>query len=398
MSLPALSIHAARMLALEAQKLRLPPAGPARKADLLDSIRRMGFLQIDTIHIVARSQYMVLFSRVGHYPPAWLDELLEERRLFEFWAHAACYLPMEDFALHRRLALENKRMYFWPDWYDHHREMAEGVLGHIRANGEVSSADFESQKQPGGWWNWKEEKLALEYWFCRNELMVTRRKNFQRMYDLRERVLPGWDDSCVPPLAEVYRTLALRSVAALGVTLRGQVWDYYRLPKKETQAALKDLLAEGRLLEVAVEGWAEPALVTAESVPLLEAAENGGLEAGYTTLLSPFDPLVSDRKRTLQLFGFDFSIEFYLPAHKRLYGYYLMPLLHNGALVGRLDAKAHRKEGVFEVKGLFLEKGVEPAPGLGQALKEAIGRCAAWHNTPEVKIGRVEPEELSRYL
>ena len=395
MILPTLSIHSARMLALEAQGLRQPPAGTATKDDVLAAIRRMHQLQIDTIHVVARSPYMVLFSRVGAYPPAWLDELLEERRIFEYWAHAACYLPIEDFALHRRLALELRRVYYSQEWFERNRTEVEAVLEHVRTNGEVRSADFEGQKAPGGWWNWKIEKNALEYWFGHNVLMVSRRKNNQRIYDLRERVLPDWDDAGAPPLEDVYRALTLRSVQALGITLPGWVADYFRLPKRETQTALKELISEGRLVEVSVEGWKEPALVTAENLALVEQAAAGRLEAGYTTLLSPFDPLTCDRTRVRQLFGFDFSIEFYLPASKRKYGYYLMPLLHNGALVGRLDAKAHRKEGIFEVKGIFLDEGVQPTPQLAQALAGALQRCADWHATPTVRITRTEPPELA---
>ena len=231
--------------------------------------------------------------------------------------------------------------------------------------------------------------------------MVTRRKNNQRFYDLRERVMPGWDDSSAPPLEEVYRALSLRTVQALGIALPGWVADYFRIRKGEASLLvkdLKDLVAEGRLLEVPVEGWKEPGLVLPESMGLVEAAAAGQLEANYTTLLSPFDPLTCDRKRVRQLFGFDFSIEFYLPASKRKYGYYLMPLLHNGALVGRLDAKAHRKEGIFEVKALYLDEGVQPTPELAQALAGALQRCAEWHATPAVRITRAEPAELAQYL
>ena len=398
MTLLTLSTHSARMLALEAQGLRQPPGNPATKDDVLAAIRRMYQLQIDTIHVVARSPYMVLFSRVGAYQPAWLDELLEERRIFEYWAHAACYLPIEDFALHRRLALGMRRAYYSQEWFDHNRAEVEAVLEHVRANGEVRSADFEGQKAPGGWWNWKIEKNALEYWFGHNVLTVSRRKNNQRIYDLRERVLPDWDDTSVPPLEEVYRVLALRSVQALGIAHPSWVADYFRLPKRETQIALKELLQEGRLVEAAVEGWKEPALVPAENLALVEEAAAGRLEASYTTLLSPFDPLTCDRKRVRELFGFDFTIEFYLPAPKRKYGYYLMPLLHNGALVGRLDAKAHRKEGIFEVKALYLDEGVQPTPELAQALAGALQRCADWHAAPTVRITRTEPPELAALL
>ncbi len=398
MTLPTLTLSAARLVQLEAQGLLTAPEHPATREDVLSAVRRMALLQIDTIHVVARSPYLVLFSRLGAYQNAWLDQQLAEGALFEHWAHAACFIPTEDYPYSRRFMLDGQRDYFSSSFIDDNRQVLDGVLAHIRANGPMRSADFESEKSPGGWWNWKIEKRALEYWFLRGELMVSRRDKFQRVYDLRERVLPDWDDARAPSLAETHRALILRSIRALGVARPEWVWDYYRLPKRTIQSVLPGLLAQGEVLELQVDGWPEPALALPETLPLLEAAAAGQLTAGHTTLLSPFDPLVWHRERARQLFNFEFSIECYLPAPKRVYGYFVLPVLHNGALVGRLDAKAYRKEGYFEVKAFYLEEGVAPSLELAGALAAAIRRCAAWHATPEVRLGSCSPASFGPLL
>lgn len=381
----SLSLPAARLVHLAAQGMLTPPSTPASKADVLAAIRRMQLLQIDTINVVARSPYLVLFSRLGAYDPAWLDELLTERSLFEQWAHAACFIPMEDFPLIRRLMMDKLRATYLENWIAKPLPGSEIVLEHIRANGAVRSADFKTPKgNPGGWWNWKFEKDALEYWFAKGVLMIARREKFQRVYDLRERVLPDWDDANVPPRSEVDRALIVKSVTAMGIARREWVADYYRLPKKLVAGLLPALVEDGSLREVCVEGWDTPALFAPENQPLIEAAIAGELTTSHTALLSPFDPVVWDRARARQLFNFDFMIQAYTPAAKRQYGYFPLPILHNGDLIGRLDAKAHRREGVFEVRGLYLENGVESVDKLAQDLAVAIKRCAEWHGTPGV--------------
>ncbi len=391
-----ISIETVRAVQLAAQGLLQPPEQPARKADVLAAIRRMGALQIDTIHVIARSPYMVLFSRLGAYNPAWLDELLAEGALFEYWAHAACFLPVEDYRLFRRMMIDGHRS--WGDeqaWIRENAGLVEEILGRIRSEGAVRSADFErSDRRTTGWWDWKVEKRALEHLFTAGVLMIARREKFQRVYDLAERVLPGWDETQTASREEMLRELALQTVRCLGVAKSAWVPDYFRIPKTETAAAVAGLVAAGRLLPVDVEGWGVPGYVHPDNLPLLETARAGQLRATYTTLLSPFDPLVWDRARARELFGFDYTIECYLPAEKRRYGYYTLPILRRGALIGRLDAKAHRKEGIFEVKALYLEPETPLTPALAEDICAAVRRCAAWHETPEVQITRAEPGEL----
>lgn len=388
----------ARSVMLAAQGLQRRPAKKATKPDVLRAVRRMGALQIDTIHVVARSPYLVLWSRLGNYDPRWLEELLAEGKLFEYWSHEACFLPAEDYPLyrHRMLDADAQGWHYSRRWVEAHRAEVERLLAFIRERGAVRSADFaRTDGKAGGWWEWKTEKRALEMLFTSGELMIARRVNFQRVYDLRERVLPSWHDGLLPTPEEARRELALKAVRALGVTRARWVADYFRTQKRQTLETVSALLSEGALLAAEVEGWDEPALFHAENRKLVKDAASGKFRPELTTLLSPFDPLVWDRARARAAFGFDYRLECYTPAPKRRYGYFTLPVLRRGALVGRLDAKAYRKEGVFEVKSIHLERGVAAGDELVGDVAAAIRECADWHRTPEVVVRQSEPKTLA---
>jgi uncharacterized protein YcaQ len=392
-----ISIQTARNIQLAAQGLDSLKEQPTTKADVLEAVRRMGALQIDTIHVVARSPYLVLWSHLGDYHPEWLDELLAEGALFEYWSHAMCFLPVEDYPLYRRRMLEMAVDGNWTvKWTANHTDVVERVLTRIRSHGAVRSVDFENTNhRSSGWWDWKEEKQALEVLLTMGEIMIARRQKFQRVYDLRERILPGWNDMQTPPVEEVRRRLILKAVRALGVALPTWVPDYFRLPRKNINGNLEALAEEGSLVRVGVEGLHEIAYIHPDQIDLFEEVASGRRVPSLTTLLSPFDPLVWDRKRAHELFNFDYSIECYLPAPKRHFGYFNLPILHRGALVGRLDPKAHRTDGVFEVKALYLEPGILVDDDLVSSLSQALRRLAEWHATPQVIIRRSEPVELA---
>ena len=360
----------------------------------------MGALQIDTIHIVARSPYFVLWSRLGDYPQVWLDELLAEGALFEYWSHAACFLPIEQYPLYRRLMLDGvKGRQQSRDWLHANRVAAETLLALIAERGPIRSAEFVRAGGKGnGWWDWKPEKRLLEALHTDGTLMIARRQNFQRLYDLRERVLPAWSDDDAPPLDEALRALTLCAVRALGVTTASWVPDYFRLPVRAVAPLVRALAAAGELLEVAVEGWDAPGYVHPENAALLVAALDGSLQADRTVLLSPFDPVLWHRARALALFDFDYRLESYTPAEQRRYGYFSLPLLRRGALVGRTDAAARRKAGVFEVRSLHIEEGVAISDELIGDTAAALLACAAWHGTPRVDVQRTEPSQLTAPL
>ncbi len=394
-----LTPESARALMLAAMGLDRRPRRRTTRHDVLACIRRMGALQIDTISVVNRSPYFVLWSRLGAYEPRWLDELLAEGALFEYWAHEACFLPIEDYPLFRHKMLDRS----WMKWRyrveEKYAPQIAELLAHVRGNGPVRSAELGDRKSgTGSWWGWKPEKLILEALFTTGELMIARREGFQRVYDLRERVLPGWDDAALPPAEAAQRALVLKAVRALGVAKAKWVADWFRMPKKETPRIVRELAEEGALLEVSVDGWKEPGFVHPEHRDLARSAEAGEIKPVLTTLLSPFDPLVWDRQRGSEMFGFDYRLECYTPAPKRVYGYFTLPILRRGALVGRVDAKAHRREGVFELKAVHLEPGVRVTNALVADVARAVRECAAWHGTPRIAVRRSNPPAFAAKL
>jgi uncharacterized protein len=401
MPMKTLSQDAVRGLMIAAQGLQDDPQSPATKKAVRSIIRQMHILQIDTINVIARSPYLVLWSRLGHYDPRWLEDLLAEGTLFEYWSHAACFLPVEDYSLYRRFMLNRLTWQEkgWSAWMREHAELVDRLIAHIRENGSVRSSDFErTDGAQSGWWNWKDEKTALEGLWNQGHLMVAKRHNFQRIYDLRERILPDWDDADVPPLEAVHDQFVLNTIQALGVTKAEWIADYFRLKKADASATLKRLEKADRLVTVEVEGWKNPGYIHPDNLKQVEAAAKGKIPRSKTTFLSPFDPLVWDRARALDLFNFDYKIEVYTPAPKRKYGYFTLPILYNNKLIGRIDPKAHRKEGIFEVKALHFEPGVVVDDALVAEVKSALQACAVWHKTPQVIVREAAEPGLAQLL
>ncbi|WP_345778430.1 crosslink repair DNA glycosylase YcaQ family protein [Dyella sp. 2HG41-7] len=368
----------------------------------------MRLLQIDSIHVVARSPYLVLHARLGAYPQAWLEEALELGNIAECWAHEACFVAATDIGMHRawRAQIESRH------WADRHAARArdanlkemDALLERVRISGPVRASDFErADRGVSGWWEWKPEKRWLEAWFASGELMVTRRERFQRVYDLAERVLakldPPFDAAAAALSSDALRQrFILDSVRALGIAQSRWIADYFRLKPSVDDRELAPLVASGALISVQVAGWDSVAYVHRDHADLLDKAREGRLRATHTALLSPFDPIVWDRARVRAMFDFDYTIECYVPAAKRRYGYYVLPILHRGKLIGRLDAKAHRAEGVFEIKALYFEEGVSPNERTIAELAQAVAATASWHGTPKVKLGRCKPAQVSAAL
>ena len=371
--------------------LLVHPNRTINKMDILNAIDQMGILQIDTINVVARSPYFVLWSRFGNYNSAWLDQLHNEGFLFEYWAHAASYLPKEDYPLFRPLMTNGS--YGWENielWRSEHSKTIDNVLDTISKKGPTCSADFKSPKERNsGWWDWKDEKIALEILWFRGELMVAYRKNFQRFYDLTERVYPEWKNEPVPNHSLTHLKLVEKTIKILGATREKWVSDYYRIPKQITKKCIDQLLYDNRIIRVRNDTWEDEILIHKDGFIRYKQALNNKLKATHTSLLSPFDPLIWDRERTRDLFGFDYTIECYLPADKRKYGYFSLPILHKGDLVGRLDAKAHRKNKIFEIKQLHFEQDFDPTVDFSEAFMNTLENCAIWHECPKLEFSSV---------
>jgi uncharacterized protein YcaQ len=321
--------------------------------------------------------------------------------IFETWAHEACFAPIEDWALHRGYNAERRHwgMNGAQRVYRSHRTHMHTLLDHIRTHGAVKSSDFErTDGQSGGWWGWKSEKRWLEAWFALGELMVARRENFQRVYDLTERVHPTAPGLPRLTVTEAQAQMTERAIRALGITQARWVNDYFRTKPRLKDRDLAPLLDAGVIERVQIEDWREPAYVHRELLPVARKVLRGTLNASHTTLLSPFDPVVWDRERASQLFGFDYRIECYTPEAKRKYGYFVLPILHGNALVGRLDAKAHRADGVFEVKALHWEPDAPVDDAVRTAVARALIDTAAWHGCSAVRLASAVPLKTRRAM
>lgn len=372
-------------------------------ADVAATVQRMALLQIDTIHVVSRSPYLVLHSRLGNYPRQWLEDTLAAGHVFETWAHEACFAPVDDLHAHRAYNRHARRHWGLANAEKNHvthRPHMDKLLEHIRMNGPVKSSDFERVDGKGGaWWGWKDEKRWLEALFALGELMIARRENFHRVYDLTERVAPQCVQPCDVPEVSALQTLWIeKAVTALGVTQARWINDYFRTKPRIKDADLDALVDAGTLLRVVVQGWDAPGYVHASHSALLKKARAGKLDATHTALLSPFDPVVWDRERASTLFGFDYRLECYTPEDKRVYGYFVLPILCRGELIGRLDAKAHRAEGVLEIKALYAQPGLRWTDAQVMDVARAIADSAAWHDTPKVRIATTQPAGLAARL
>ena len=407
MSSQALSLGQARALHLAAQGLLNPPKRTAKRADVLSVIERMALLQIDTIHVVSRSPYLVLHARLGDYPREWLEEALAQGKVFETWAHEACFAPMPDVLLHRQFNRDARKHWGLAHAQKIHatqRPHLDKLLEFIRTHGAVKSSDFERPAGTGGaWWGWKDEKRWLEALFAVGELMVARREGFHRVYDLTERVAPdvltaealaGASGSALDA-AQLRRHLVERSIAALGITQARWVNDYFRMKPRLKDADLDALVLDGTVLRMAVDGWDAPVYVHSTHTSLLKKAVAGKLVATHSALLSPFDPVVWDRERASTLFDFDYRLECYTPQPKRVYGYFVLPILCRGELIGRLDAKAHRADGVFEVKMLHAQPGRQWDEQQVMEVARTVARSAVWHGTPNAVIAATQPSGLA---
>ena len=361
MSSDRISVAAARRIGLAAQGFAEPrPAGPVDRGHLLRLLKRLQLHQIDSVNVLARAHYLPAFARLGAYDQSLLDGLAwgRPKRLFEYWAHEASLLPMDLHPLLRwRMARAEKGEGLWRSmkaFGGERRAEAEAVLARIEAEGPMAASDFEGSKGSGGWWGWSHTKAALEYLFWTGRITTaTRRNSFERVYDLSERAIPAPVRALpTPSEADAQRALVERSARALGVGTAADLRDYFRLSPADTSPRIAELVEEGVLLPVAVEGWRQPAFLHAE------ARRPRRIEA--RALLVPFDPLIWDRARTERLFGLRYRIEIYTPAHKRIHGYYVLPFLLGDTIAARVDLKSDRKAGTLRVQAAHAEPGAPP--------------------------------------
>lgn len=356
------------------------------KAGALAALTHLGYSQIDTISVVERAHHHVLRSRVPGYAPRWLDDLVRDGKVFEYWFHAAAYLPMSDyrFARPRMDAVRRGEMHFRGA---RDRKLMRRIVDRIRAEGPLAASDFEGQRGPGGWWAWKPAKQALEILFFQGDLMVAERRGFAKRYDLAERVLPGNTVTRAPTHREYARHLidhGLRLYAGTTVPEAGYLRRSAPL-RDAIKAELKDRTASGELAEL---------VMSDGSCRWVDAARLGSAPrvSRKVHILSPFDPLVIQRARTRTHFAFDYQIECYVPAPKRQFGYFCLPLLHGDQFLGRLDCKANRAQQSLTVRGIFLEPGDKDS--WRQPLRDAVTAFAQAQGCPDIECAKSVPAAL----
>jgi uncharacterized protein YcaQ len=374
-----LSIGEARRAALAAQQFVGAGGAPRSARAFAELVGRLGVVQIDSVNVLVRSHYLPVFSRRGAYKTSLLERAAyEERLLFEYWGHEASLLPVESYPLFRwRMDDARKGVGTWgrlKRYATSHQDLVKAALEQIRERGPLGAGELANGgKSKGSWWGWSQGKEILEWLFWIGEVTTARRRNFERLYDLTERVLPeAVRTGPVPSREQAQRELLMIGARAMGVATARDLRDYFRLPAKEAAERVAELVEEGKLLPVTVEGWKQQGYLHHEAK--IPRAAN---VADVAALLSPFDSLIWERQRTERLFDFHFRLEIYTPLHKRLHGYYVLPLLVGDRLVARVDLKADRQSGVLQVKGGSVEPGVEPRRVI-EPLARELSELAAW--------------------
>ena len=382
-----LSISEARRVAIAAQHFLAAGGAPKNTRALADMVRRLGVVQIDSVNVLIRSHYLPIFSRRGAYQCGLLEKAAyEQRLLFEYWGHEASFLPIELYPLFRwRMDDARKGVGTWGRlrrYATSHQALVDSVLRQIRERGPLGASELtDGGKSRGSWWGWSQGKEILEWLFWIGDVTTARRRNFERLYDVTERVVPEAIRASPEPSREhAQRELMLMGARAMGIATARDLRDYYRLPAQDAAERLKELVEEGKLLPVAVEGWKQQGYLHHEAKVPRQAQL-----ADLAALLSPFDSLIWERQRTERLFDFHFRLEIYTPVHKRLHGYYVLPLLLGDRLVGRVDLKSERQSGCLQVKGGSVEPGIDVG-GVIAPLRELLAQLAQWLGLEKVAV------------
>jgi len=376
-------------------------------------VEGVGGLQMDSINVIDRAHYLTVWSRFGPYDRAELDRVAYGRRLlFEYWAHAACLVATSTLPYWRRAMLDYRlRHTGWSGLLRRNSKVLGQVRDAILKNGPMGNADFERPRSSGaatGWWSWKPAQHALHYLWMTGALTVDSRRHFQKRFDLFERAIPTVREVETVAPAAFARWHVERSLFAMGAATENDLSRYLTFPRfspRTRRAALRELRDAGEIAEVEVEGSSRRWLARTRDLAALSRLRRGAVARG-TTLLSPFDSLLWYRDRVTRLFDFDYRIEVYTPAHRRVHGYYTLPILHDGELIGRVDAKAHRDERRLEARHVHFEPwfaDADPTPVGGAPLDrdhalagvaETLRSLATFVGADDVTIGRVTPRRL----
>lgn len=381
--------EAARRLMIEKQGISSFPESVS-KTKVYDTIDSLGCLQIDTISVIERAHYLTLWSRLGNYEKKYLDELAySDRKLFEYWAHAACFVPFKDyrFYLHSMEVRMDEMKQRFVKRTGKDVELMDTVLARIKDEGSLSSKDFDGPKRKGGWWNRKAEKMAMDYMFGAGVLMVSKRVSFQRYYDLPENVLPSSIDTTPPSEEERLDFFFNKTMDCLGVVKAEDFRKYYHhhsiklgLSRKQVDDRLKEM--DG-VVKCSLEGDKEPYYILEKDTSKLEETESFAFDDAR--LMIYFDNMMWNRERVEHLTGFVPKLEIYVPTDERVYGYYTLPVLYRDTLVARIEPKMDRKEKKLIIRGYWKEEGFIETEEYRDKLERNVENFAAFHGAEEIE-------------
>lgn len=387
----SLSIDEARKLVLLSQKL--PPSKQTKSPveETLLAIQNLGYIQIDTISVIERAHHHTLWNRNPQYQSSHLDQLVEEKKVFEYWSHAASYLPMSDYryTLPRKLKILNGEQ---KHWYEKNEELMKSVLDRIKDEGPLMAKDFENHGKKNTAWASKPAKQALEYLFMQGELMISSRVNFHKVYDLTQNVLPKDIDTTIPNEKEYAKFLIKKYLQANGIGQASQISYLLKNTNKLILNTLEEMLSNKELIKISVENNEYFALST--SLELL----NQPLGRSELKILSPFDNLLIQRKRMQTLFNFDYQIECYVPEQKRKYGYFSLPILWDGKLLARMDCKVDRKNSILNINHLFIEPTLTKIDSFALALSKELIPFMQFNNCTKLYIEKTTPSSFKNLL
>jgi uncharacterized protein YcaQ len=372
---------------------------PKGKAGTQRIIEHLGYVQIDTINVVERSHHLVLYTRQPGYKHEFLHDLqAKDREIFEYWAHAASFVPMKDYRYYLPTIKRKPKPGSWFDqWTKKNPSLTRQVKKRIEKEGPLAPSDFEDieNRKRGPWWDWKPAKAALEVLFWRGDLMITERRNFQRVYDLTDRVLPHKTDKTIPTEQEEKEFFVRRALNALGVATVADISRYIGISGKLNKW-LEDMRKKGEVTEFEITGLKKPYYVLTSD--LRKIARTSGQTDERVHLLSPFDNSIILRDRTEFLFDFNYSLECYVPKPKRKYGYFSLPVLWYNRLVGRLDPKADRRREVLLIQNLHIERNIDHKDAFFVSLARSINDFAHFNKCEHVEINANVPSNIKRRL
>ena len=407
-----ISREEASLTAIDAQLLNSNLKLPKGKSSTAGIINKLRYIQIDTISVINKAHHHILWTRNNNYSEKHLHDLqAKDKLIFEYWTHAMSFIPMEDYrySLPRMLNFKKPKSKWLKYRFNQSKKYFNYVLDRVKEEGQLSSSDFENDtgKKGGTWWEWKPTKTALEYLFWQGELMISERKNFQKYYDLRERVLPGNIDLTFPSKKELSRYFIQHALNSLGVATekeilkfmqpgKSKVSDLQVVDKPTMKRTLDELHEDGNIISLFIEN--DHKTIYYGLPGIIEEIPERKKRISHVHLLSPFDNLIIQRERTKRLFSFDYAIECYLPPSKRKYGYFVTPILWNNNFAGRLDPKADRQNETLIIKNIVFENDFKIQDKFLSMFSEKLKSFAEFNNCRRIVIKKCTPVSIKKII